>query len=241
MAELLKDERPPAAAVRINSSIAGPRCERLPAIAYRTSGTVVTASATSTDVLRPRLVSRRVDVAVADRGERGRCQLPDAVPSPRRRAAAAASLRVRTSSFRRIAETWWSTVRCERKSRSAMSLLRRPSPTSERTSSSRPVRPAGFARAAGRGTPRAPSARSLRATIAAEHDQVRNRALDHGERGAAVVTSYRSATSVRSSPPSPRGGGYARSARRRVCCVYVPKTMSQYGTLTPKPRSSSSK
>ena len=49
---------------------------------------------------------------------------------PSRAAAAAASPRVRTSSLRRIAETWWSTVLAERNSRSAISALRSPWATS---------------------------------------------------------------------------------------------------------------
>src|SRR3984885_8796433 len=53
-------------------------------------------------------------------------------------------------SLRRIEETWWSTVFCDRKSRSAISLLRSPPARRVRTWSSRGVRLAGFARGVGR-------------------------------------------------------------------------------------------
>ena len=49
----------------------------------------------------------------------------------------AASVRDDTSSLRRIADTWWSTVFSETKRRSAICALRRPSATRASTSSSR--------------------------------------------------------------------------------------------------------
>ena len=55
--------------------------------------------------------------------------------SPRRTASAVAWPRLRTPSFRRIAPTWWPTVRSERTSRAAISESRRPSATSASTSS----------------------------------------------------------------------------------------------------------
>src|SRR5207344_3044429 len=79
-----------------------------------------------------------------------------------RLAAATASPRVRASSLRRIAETWWSTVFSERTRCSAIWALRSPSASRVRTSSSRAVSPAGFSRVLGRGprgTPRAPRSR----------------------------------------------------------------------------------
>ena len=66
---------------------------------------------------------------------------PTGLQQPSLAAAAAASPRVRTSSLRRIAETWWSTVRGETTRRAATSAFLSPSATSCRTSSSRPVRP----------------------------------------------------------------------------------------------------
>ena len=68
--------------------------------------------------------------------------------SPSRTASALASARERAPSLRKIAETWWSTVRWETKRRSAISELRRPRATRFSTSNSRAVRPAGFARVA---------------------------------------------------------------------------------------------
>ena len=91
--------------------------------------------------------------------------------SPSRAASALASPRVRTSSLRRIAETWWSTVlRRDEQPLGDLGVAQAPAPRSASTSSSRAVRPAGFCRVAGRGprgSPRAPRSRSRRATIAA--------------------------------------------------------------------------
>ena len=81
-----------------------------------------------------------------------------------------ASPRVRASSFRRIAETWWSTVRRETTRRSAISALRSPSDTSASTSSSRAVNCAAFSRVEARGprgTSRTPCRRSRCATTVA--------------------------------------------------------------------------
>ena len=65
-------------------------------------------------------------------------------PLPPRRASA-------TPSLRRIAETWWSTVRVERTSSEAISAFRFPAARSCSTSTSRAVSAAGLARVAGRG------------------------------------------------------------------------------------------
>ena len=84
--------------------------------------------------------------------------------------SAAASPRVLTSSFRRMADTWWVTVFSDTTRRLAIWVLRSPAASSGRTSSSRAVNPAGFARVCGRGPlgrRRAPRWRSRRATIAA--------------------------------------------------------------------------
>ena len=56
-------------------------------------------------------------------------------------ASAVARPRLGASSLRRIADTWWSTVRTDTTSRSAISAFCRPSPTSARTSSSRGRQP----------------------------------------------------------------------------------------------------
>ena len=100
---------------------------------------------------------------VPGRGCLGRCAAGTIrrCSRPSRTASAAASPRVWTSSLRRIAETWWSTVLCDTTRRSAISALRMPSASSASTSSSRPVRPAGFSRVRARGRPLQPARAAL--------------------------------------------------------------------------------
>jgi hypothetical protein len=117
--------------------------------------------------------------------------------TPSRRAAVTASPRVRASSLRRIEATWWSTVLTERKSRSAMSELRRPSARRRSTSSSRPVRPAALVRVARRGprgSPRAPSSRRRRATKAAAGLTPRRRRSSNARRSASSSSASASAS-----------------------------------------------
>ena len=80
---------------------------------------------------------------------------------PSRTAAALASPRVRTSSLRRIAETWWATVLSERKSCSAMSAFRSPCATSARTSSSRARQVGGVLLCSGARSSRQPAGAAL--------------------------------------------------------------------------------
>ena len=89
---------------------------------------------------------------------------------PSRAATATASPRVRTSSLRRIADTWWSTVRRETKRRSAISALRRPLARSRGPRAPGPVKCPALAvveRRGPRATPRTPRSRNRRATIRA--------------------------------------------------------------------------
>src|SRR4029079_8207933 len=125
------------------------------------------APATTRDVVRRLMEDMRRSYERAGGGETGAFPILAAPSSPYLRAA---SVRDDTSSLRRIAETWWSTVFSETNRRSAICALRRPSATRASTSSSRGVRPAGLARVARRGPrgrPRSPRTRSLRAMMEA--------------------------------------------------------------------------
>ena len=144
-------------------------------------------------------------------------------------AAAAASRRERTPSLPSIAATWWSTVRTETTSRSAISAFVSPSLSSSSTASWRAVSPAGLAcvSARGRAGTRAPSARS--------RSRARRPPWRRGGRGSAgprasprlagvdelqrrlvrVADASHAAAAARQSPPRPaaHGPGSARTAR----------------------------
>ena len=108
------------------------------------------------------------------------------------RARAAASLRVRTSSLSRIADTWWSAVLGEITRRAAISALVSPSTSSASTSSWRSVSPAGLARVAAdrpRGMLFTPSSRSLPRNSAATARAPRSSSTGSAASRASAVSS----------------------------------------------------
>ena len=132
---------------------------------------------------------------------------------PEPAAAAAASARVRTPSLRRIAETWWSTVRVETTSSSAISALRFPAATRRARRPPR-VRPAGFARVAGAGP--AGRRRRLAQPLPDPARRARREPLELGERREQRVLVAASASARAASYGHPRRSTRPRRRGRAV-------------------------